>query len=403
MRYTADDVSLPCGAPLNILTFDYEYPPLGGGGGVVHALIAEEQAKRHHVAVITSRYGDLPAFEVRDGVEIHRVPIVGRGDPSAASLFSMLSYPAAAWWKAAEVLRRRRYDLVHSHFAVPTGPASAPPALLARLPHVLSIHGGDIYDPSKKFSPHRHPALRLAVDSVLRSSAAVVAQSVNTRENAYRYYGYRGPIEIIPLGIRQPEFAPATRGALGLPVGEFLLVTVGRLVKRKALERLLHALARPECSAAHLVVVGSGPELDPLRSLSERLSLGARVRFLGRVEEERKWQILAASDAYVSSTLHEGFGLVYLEAMAAGLPVITPDHGGQVDFLRDGESGYLVPAGNDERLAAAIARAAAEPEERKRMGASNRRRAPEHRIERCAAAYEAVYERVLSERRVNGR
>ncbi|HEU5309974.1 MAG TPA: glycosyltransferase family 4 protein [Candidatus Eisenbacteria bacterium] len=388
---------------MNILTFDYEYPPLGGGGGVVHALIAEEQAKRHHVAVITSLYGDLPAYEVRAGVEIHRVPIVGRSDPSAASLLSMLSFPTAAWWKASSVLRRRRYDLVHSHFAVPTGPASVPPALLARLPHILSLHGGDIYDPSKKFSPHRHPALRLTVETVLRSSAAVVAQSTNTRENAYRYYRYRGPIEIIPLGIRQPEFAPATRRDLGLPEDTFLTVTVGRLVKRKALDRLLHALARPECADANLVVVGSGPEMEPLGALAARLSLDTRVRFLGRVEEERKWQILAASDAYVSSTLHEGFGLVYLEAMAAGLPVITPDHGGQVDFLRDGESGYLVPAGNEELLAAAIARAAANPAERKRMGEANRSRAREHRIEECAASYEALYERVLSERRVSAR
>lgn len=403
MRYTAADASPHGKEPVNILTFDYEYPPLGGGGGVIHALLAVEHAKRHHVAVITSQYGDLPPFELRAGVEIHRVPIVGRSDPSAASLVSMLSYPAAAWWKAAAILRRRRYDLIHGHFAVPTGPASVPPAFLARLPHVVSIYGGDIYDPSKKLSPHRNPALRLAVDGVLRSSAAVVACSTNTKENTYRYYGYRGPIEIIPLGIRQPEFPPATREALGLPAGAFLTVTVGRLVKRKALDRLLQALTRPECAETHLVVVGSGPELDPLRSLAERLSLGARVRFLGRVEEERKWQILAASDAYVSATLHEGFGLVYLEAMAAGLPVITPDHGGQVDFLKDGESGYLVPAGNEERLAAAIARAAAEPAERKRMGEGNRKRAPEHRIERCAEAYEALYERVLSERRVTGR
>jgi glycosyltransferase involved in cell wall biosynthesis len=315
----------------------------------------------------------------------------------------MLSYPMAAWWTAARVLRGRSYDVVHSHFAVPTGPGSVPPSNLARLPHVLSLHGGDIYDPSKRFSPHRHAFLRLVVDGVLRSSAAVVAQSTNTRENTYRYYGYRGPIEIIPLGIRQPQYRPATREELGLPGDAFLTVTVGRLVKRKALDQLLRVLARPECARAHLVVVGSGPELDPLRSLAERLSLGTRARFLGRVEEERKWQILAAADAYVSATLHEGFGLVYLEAMAAGLPVITPDHGGQVDFLVDGESGYLVPAGDEARLAAAIARAESEPAERRRMGESNRKRAPEHRIERCAEAYETLFDRLLAERRVISR
>ncbi|HEX7077785.1 MAG TPA: glycosyltransferase family 4 protein [Candidatus Eisenbacteria bacterium] len=382
-----------------MLTFNYEYPPLGGGGGVVHALIAEELAKRHHVAVVTSAYGDLPSRETRGGVEIARVPILGRGDPSAASLVSMLSYPPAAWIAAARLMRGRRYDLINSHFAVPTGPGSVPVAWTARIPHVLSLHGGDIYDPSKRLSPHRLFPLRWAVTAVLRASHAVVAQSQNTKENAYRYYDFRGPIEIIPLGIRQPTYRPASRAALGLPESAFLAVTVGRLVKRKGLDQLLLAFTRPECAAFHLAIVGAGPELESLRQRAAALGLGERVRFTGRVEEERKWQILECSDAYVSATLHEGFGLVYLEGMAAGLPVVTPDHGGQVDFLREGETGYMVPAGDVPALAAAIARLAADPASAKRMGAENRRRAPDHRIERCAEAYEALFERLVAPRR----
>lgn len=347
--------------------------------------------------MITSAYGDLPARETRAGVEITRVPIVGRGDPNAASLVSMLAYPPAAWIAAARLMSRRRYDLVHAHFAVPTGMASLPPAKIARIPHILTIHGGDIFDPSKKMSPHRVALLRWVVTAILRGSKAVVAQSRNTKENAYRYYGYRGPIEIIPLGIPQPSFTPATRAALGLPESVFLTVTVGRLVKRKGLDQLLLAFARPECAGFHLVVVGAGPELEPLRAQAASLGIAGRVRFTGRVEEERKWQIMQACDAYVSATLHEGFGLVYLEGMAAGLPVVTPDHGGQVDFLREGETGAMVPAGDIAALASAVARLAARPDEAKRMGENNRRGAPEHRIEHCAEAYEALYERVVRE------
>jgi glycosyltransferase involved in cell wall biosynthesis len=237
------------------------------------------------------------------------------------------------------------------------------------------------------------------VTFALRHSDAVVAQSTNTRDNAYRYYAYRGPIEIIPLGIHRPSAPKSSRSALGLPEGVFLAVTVGRLVKRKAIENLLQAIARPECSRVALAVVGEGPERPMLESLAARLGLSSRVLFLGRVEEIRKWQILENADAYVSSTLHEGFGLVYLEAMAAGLPVVTPDHGGQVDFLRDGESGHLVPAGDLAALARAIARLAACPAEAARMGALNRSRAPEHSIENCARLYEEVFERVASLRR----
>lgn len=383
---------------MRILTFNYEYPPLGGGGGVVHELIAEELSKRHRVVVITSAYAGLPAREVRGGVEIHRVPVFLRRDRLVASLASMLFFPPAAWIKAAELMRRERFDVINGHFAVPTGPGSLPPAKWGRIPHVLTIQGGDIYDPSKRLSPHRLLGAREVVTYVLRHSDAVIAASTNTRENAYRYYAYRGPIEIIPLGIRRPVAPKSTRSELGLPEGVFLAVTVGRLVKRKAIDRLLHAISRPECARVELAVVGDGPERQPLVSLAAELGLSTRVRFLGRVEEIRKWQILENANAYVSSTMHEGFGLVYLEGMAAGLPVVTPDHGGQVDFLRDGETGYLVPAEDLPALAQAIARLADHPDEAARMGAFNRSRAPAHRIENCTRLYEEVFERVVSRR-----
>ena len=376
---------------MNILTFNYEYPPLGGGGGVVHALIAEELAKRHRVWVVTSAFGDLPQREVRNGVEILRVPVIGRRDRAAASLPSMLTYPPGAWLAARRLLRQHRMDVVHSHFAVPTGPGSLPPARWAGIPHVLSLHGGDIYDPSKSLSPHRIAPLRAVVRWTLRKSAAVVAQSTNTRDNTRRYYGFDGEIHLIPLGIRQPAVSSAARQDLGLPADAFLAITVGRLVRRKGLDVLLRALAAVAPDTMHLVIVGDGPEKPMLEQLSRELALSQRVHFTGRVSEERKWQLLQAADAYVSSTMHEGFGLVYLEAMAAGLPVVTFDHGGQVDFLKEGETGHLVPAGEAAGLITALRRLAAEPGRARAVGDANRHRAGSHRIELCAERYESLF------------
>ncbi len=378
---------------MKILVFNYEYPPLGGGGGVASALLAEELARRHRVCVITSAFGDLPRREIRDGVEIVRVPVLGRRHLSFASLVSLLSYPPGAWVAAARLLARERFDVIHSHFAVPGGPASLPPARLAGIPHVLSLHGGDIYDPSKWLSPHRSRLMRTTVTAVLRRSQIVVAQSGNTRDNAYRFYGYRGPIELIPLGIRQPSVEPASRAALGLPEGVFLTVTVGRLIRRKAIDVLLRALSQPDCADVHLAIVGSGPESASLELLAGDLGIAGRVRFLGRLDETRKWQVLRASDAYVSSTMHEGFGLVYLEGMAAGLPVVTPNYGGQVDFLSDGETGFLVPPEDAAALAAAIARLRANPALAAQIGRANLARTPQYRIEHCAEAYERLFER----------
>lgn len=383
---------------MNILTFNYEYPPLGGGGGVVHALIAEELAKRHRVWVVTSAFGGLPRREERAGVQIVRVPVLGRRDQAAASLVSLLTYPPGAWLEAARLLHRERIDVVHSHFAVPTGVGSLPPAKLAGIPHVLSLHGGDIYDPSKALSPHRLPPVRAVVRWVLRRSAAVIAQSTNTRDNARRFYSFQGPIEVIPLGIRQPRVTPVGRAALGLPSRAFVAITVGRLVRRKGLDTLLRSLAAAASAGVHLVVVGEGPERAGLERIAGELGLNAHVHFVGRVDDERKWQLLQAADAYVSATLHEGFGLVYLEAMTAGIPVITFDHGGQVDFLRDGETGYLVAAGDAAGLTAALRRLAAEPARARAMGEQNRHRAADHRIEACAARYEALFAGLVEER-----
>jgi L-malate glycosyltransferase len=306
---------------------------VGGGGGIAHELIAVELAGEHHVTVVTSGFEDLPAYEVRDGVEIHRVPVWRRRDRMVASLPSMLTYPPAVWKLALRLSRTRAYHVVHAHFAVPTGPGSLPIARLQGLPHVLTVHGGDIYDPSKRLSPHRHAPLRWAVRQVLRRSDVVVAQSRNTAENTRRFYDFSGEMRIIPLAIRRPSFTAASRDSLGLPSDRFLAVTVGRLIPRKGLDRLLRVLTRPECEDVYLVVVGTGPELEPMRMLAARLGVQDRVMWTGWVEEDRKWQILSAADAYVSSTLHEGYGLGLFEAMAAALPIVSPDHGGQVDFL----------------------------------------------------------------------
>ena len=383
---------------MKILMFNYEYPPVGGGGGVSHALLVEELARRHRIAVVTSAYRDLPRREIRRGVEILRVPVVGREERAVASLTSLVSFPPGAWLAAWRLLSRERFDLINSHFAVPTGPGSLPPALITATPHVVSLHGGDIYDPSKKISPHRVAPLRWTVSWVLRRSAAVVAQSSDTRANAYRFTSYRGPIEIIPLGIRPPEVTAAPRAELGLPEDVFLAATVGRLVKRKGVDRLLRALAHPACREVHLVIMGDGPERRSLERTAAGLELADRVRFTGAVEERRKWQILHCADAYVSATLHEGFGLAYLEAMSAGLPAVTFDHGGHVDFLRHGENGYLVPTGDERALGEALGRLAGDPAAARRLGEAARSTAEAYTVERCARAYEELFQRVMDGR-----
>ena len=381
---------------MRILAFNYEYPPLGGGGGVVFAQIMAELAQRHDVLVVTSAYSGLPRQEIHGRLEIQRVPVVARTGLSTATMPSMLSYWPSSTWRGVRLARRRKFDIINSHFAVPSAPSADMVARWFGIPHVLSIHGGDIFDPSKRMSPHRLPVVRGFVSKLLKRADCVVAQSTDTADNARRYYRPDRSIEIIPLGIVPSAVKAVPRSALGLGEDRFVMVTVGRLVARKNLEDLLHVLAQRGEDRDLLVAIGDGPKRAQLQALATSLGLEARVRFEGRVEEERKQQLLAASDAFVSTSEHEGFGLVFLEAMDRGLPVVAYDRGGQRDFLSDGVTGGLVPLRNRDAFAAAIARLHVDTAYRARCAEHNRTAVKQYYIGACAAQYEALFEKVLA-------
>jgi phosphatidylinositol alpha-1,6-mannosyltransferase len=145
---------------------------------------------------------------------------------------------------------------------------------------------------------------------------------------------------------------------------------------------------------AELWIAGDGDLRPELERWAAGRPWGSRIRFCGLVSEAEKERLLTASRCLALPSRGEGFGLVYLEAMAAGLPVITSDHGGQVDFLRDGENGYLVPPSDEAAIARAIGRLKADPETERRIRANNLRDAEKHRSDRCAGAYEALFEKL---------
>jgi len=140
---------------------------------------------------------------------------------------------------------------------------------------------------------------------------------------------------------------------LNLSKNKQYLIGVGRLVKRKGFEYLIRSLKYLDANI-HLLIVGDGPERTPLEAEAKDLELANRVTFLGNISEKEKFQYLQDSDLYVLSSLHEGFGIVIQEAMQVGLPVVSTNHGGQVDLIKNGENGYLVPPKDPSALAKKI-------------------------------------------------
>ena len=388
-RRTAEDTDL------RILFVNYEYPPLGGGGGVVTAWLAEELAKRHQVTVLTSGAFDLREQETVRDVEIVRCRTWFRREMAVANMPSMATFILDGSRCGRKLVLERDFDVINTHFAIPTGPVGDALARHGHLPNVLSVHGGDLYDPSKWMSPHRHAVLRALVRRIVRSADAVVGQSRNTNENLRRYYDPDSLPELIPLGIPRPPAGTAARTELGIAQNELAMVTIGRLVARKGIDQLVRMLARLERPEARLVVIGDGPELGKLQGLARDLRVASQVTFAGFVSEQRKVDWLEASDLYVSASQHEGFGLVFAEAMAQGLPIVCYDHGGQTDFLTDGVNGCVVPLNDLGAFTAAVHELASNDAKRAAISTRNRQDVEQYFIETCARKYEQLFESVV--------
>jgi glycosyltransferase involved in cell wall biosynthesis len=381
---------------MRILFCNYEYPPLGGGGGVINALLAKELARNHDVTVLTSRGQDKPSREILDGIEILRVPVMNRTDASAASIISMACYLPMGWYEGRRHLRQRRYDIINTHFVVPTGPVGQSLANFAAVPNILTVHGGDLYDPSKAISPHRHAVLRALIRRLLIAADCVVGQSANTIENVHNFYLPDLACELIPLGIERPTQRNPGRAEFGFSDTDFLMVTIGRLVGRKANDQLIRMVKDLGRNDVRLIIIGDGPSRASLEELASQLGVSEQVYFAGFAAEKDKEALLQIADLYVSTSQHEGFGLVYLEAMAAGLPIVCYDHGGHTDYLEQGKTGAVVALNQLQDFAEQCRELMQSADLRARTAAENLRRVEAFFIDTCASHYADLFERSIA-------
>ncbi len=308
----------------------------------------------------------------------------------AAVCYVMAGISAA--WRLA---RRRRYDLVHVHWAMPHALFgwAARAACGARI--VTTFYGVELRWTRSALGPLKWLLIRAA-----RKSDRAVAISRHTAEDVRALAGVE--TEVIPYGVGLPSPTPASASAVN--TGPFTVLFVGRLVERKGVDVLLDAAARLNpAQDFRVVIVGDGPERPALEARAAQLGLAAVVQFRGRVSAEELARAYATSQVCVLPAVvdrrgdTEGLGVVLLEAMTHGVPVIGSNVGGITDIVTDGETGLLVPPGDAEALAAAITRLKRDPALAVRLRAAG----PRHVRESFAwdgivAKWEAVYRTVLT-------
>jgi glycosyltransferase involved in cell wall biosynthesis len=337
------------------------------------------------VSVVSAHDAGLPRRHHIDGIPVRRVRYApdrwevltyrGAGAAGLRSPLHALLLPGLVVGMAAALageIRRRRPDVVHAHWLLPAG-------LIATLAsrhgsrRIITLHGGDVVLAQSAVAG---PVARLVArraDAVLAVSNALAA----TAAGVLRLPAGRIGVGRMPLaGDLQPS---------PLPPGPLRLLAAGRASREKGFDVLLRALARPEAPACTLTLVTSGPELGSLTELAR--PLGDRVTIRPMMAHRELMTLVRAHHAVVAPSRREGLGLLALEAIALGRPVVASNVGGLPEVVSDGADGALVPPDDPAALATALARFDLRPP----RGAALDR----HRRAAVLAEYEAAYRGTL--------
>lgn len=364
------------------------YPTLGGSGAVA-AELGKKLAQRGHSVHFVSYRLPFRLGELQDNLRFHEVDI------SSYPLFEYPPHDLALAAKMAEVAREERLELFHVHYAIPHAIAGflAQQMLGPKAPRLATtLHGTDItiVGQDRSFSE----ITRFGIER----SNGVTAVSEFLRRMTREEFSIQGEIDVIPNFVDLAQYSTERRrpDPAMVPPGQRVLLHMSnfRPVKRvtdtvRILERVVREVP------AVLLLVGEGPERSSVQALARRLGLAERVRFLGRYD--RVEELTALADVFLLPSELESFGLSALEAMACGVPVVGSDAGGLPEVVRHAETGYLLPVGDIEGMAARTIELLKDDERWQEMGGAARCRAEcLFGAERVVSQYERFYEKVLS-------
>jgi len=403
--------------PLRIICPTYWYPQHANDtqATYVHDINRHLVRRGHSVTVVTPGDRSLPRSDTFDGVKIVRFPLAlppdltyGRVAQSQVSFLGkfarvvvMAHYMEAQHRAIVAEVREEGGDVIHAHWAIPTGPAAVMAARKLNLPSVITMHGGDVYvNPEQGYDFPTRWYVRPALRWTLRHAGALTAITDDCRQHALRAGAPADHIRLVFNGTDLRRFSPGENGSRpDSRFGPNMIFACRQLFPRKGIRFLLEAGAalKPQFPDLKIVVAGDGFERPDLMRLADELGIASDVTFLGWVPNADLPQYYRAAAISVIPSLEEGFGIPAAEAMGCEVAVVASDAGGLPEVVEDGVTGLVVPRGDARALAQAMGSLLADPQRRRRMGLAGRERALRlFDWDRSAQQFEEIYREVAS-------
>jgi len=321
---------------MKILTLIYEFPPIGGGGGrAANDICKGLVARGHSVTVLTAHMQGLPFEEYKDGIHLVRISSFRR-ETFGASFITMLAYVLAGLWAGLRLIRLDRPDVIHTHFAVPSGALAWALSVFTGIPYILTAHLGDVPGGVPEKTGKWFRWLEPFTQPIWKRAKKVIAVSEHTRQLALKHYHVN--VEVIPNGADIKQLTPA-KIKVNIPPR---LVFAGRFVPQKNPFAIIKTLSQLKDLQWNCSMLGDGPLFEDVKREIEKAGMNERFYLPGWVTPDVVLEEFSKSDILFMPSLSEGLPVVGVQALATGLAIVASEIGGFLDLVDNGENGYLI-------------------------------------------------------------
>ncbi len=321
---------------MRILTVIYEFPPIGGGGGrAAYDICCELAARGHEVTVLTAHMDGLPNDESQDGFRVVRIRS-RRTEAFVATFEAMLFYIFAGLWVGLGLIWRSRPDVIHTHFAVPSGALAWMLSLLTNIPYILTAHLGDVPGGVPLKTARWFRWLKPFTNPIWKRARQVVAVSEFTRQLALSHYPV--DIRVIPNGADFNHLSTANVEVNKSP----RIVFAGRFVSQKNPLTIIRVLSTLKDLDWTCSMLGDGPMFEEVKAEIEKHDMQERFHLTGWVTPADVLSEFSRSDILFMPSLSEGLPVVGVDALVKGLAIVASKIGGFLDLVEPARNGYLV-------------------------------------------------------------